>query len=168
MRFATTVAGSPPRRCRPASSLRAALPFGAGHRFLPPALRVALPAALLLALGLGAAQAGVIDPPFERHLQPLPDDQLISVLIYLEDQVPIAALDAELRAERATLAVRHERVVTSLQAKAAARRFCLLCSPGRTSGSRGSEISCLPSRITAPRFDRKAPCTPRGSGSREK
>ncbi len=76
--------------------------------------------ALVLILAAPAATAGIIDPAFDDHLDTLPADAKVSVLIYLADQVPIASLDAELRAEEATLPERHERVITDLRAVAEA------------------------------------------------
>ncbi len=73
---------------------------------------------LALSAAVSPATAGMIDPAFARHLATLPQDEQVSVIIMLADQVPIAALDAELRAARTTLPVRHERVIVDLQTKA--------------------------------------------------
>ncbi len=85
---------------------------------------------LLLVLSLVGASslagAGQIDPAYERYLSTLADDTPISVIIFLAEQAPIAALDAELRASRATLATRHELVVTTLQDVAATTQPALL------------------------------------------
>jgi hypothetical protein len=83
-------------------------------------------AALVLVLAPNLGMAGIIHPAYERHLNTLPEDTQVSVIIHLSEQVPIAALDAELRAEEATLAARHERVITSLQQTAAATQGPLL------------------------------------------
>jgi bacillopeptidase F len=78
-------------------------------------------AAMLLIPPIAAtARAGTIDPDYERYLDTLPAGQQVSVIIMLADQVPLATLDATLRSERATLAIRHERVITELQAMAEA------------------------------------------------
>jgi subtilisin family serine protease len=61
----------------------------------------------------------MIDPAYEAYLDTLPEDTAVSVMIYLADRVPLDHLDSRLKAERATLAVRHERVITSLIEKAA-------------------------------------------------
>jgi hypothetical protein len=67
-----------------------------------------------------------IDIAFERHLVIAASESLVSVIIFLTEQAPIATLDAELRAEGATLQVRHERVVTALMETAAATQGPLL------------------------------------------
>jgi subtilisin family serine protease len=79
-----------------------------------------------LALLSGAAQAGIIDPAFDRYLGTVPEDTQVSVIIYMRDQVPLAALDSQLRAQNASRAVRHEQVITSLQAKAVETQAPLL------------------------------------------
>ena len=73
---------------------------------------------LALAAAVSPAKAGIVDPAFAAHLATLPADEQVSVIIMMADQVPIATLDAELRATRATLPVRHERVMVDLQTKA--------------------------------------------------
>jgi bacillopeptidase F len=83
-----------------------------------PAVCTLLCALLLVLLLTNPAAAGAIDPDYERELTALADGKQVSVLIFLADQVPIRTLDEELRAKHAALAVRHERVITALQAMA--------------------------------------------------
>ncbi|MGD8395798.1 MAG: S8 family serine peptidase [Candidatus Eiseniibacteriota bacterium] len=83
-------------------------------------------AALLVLVTATTARAGIIDPDYERYLDTLPDDQLVSVLIHMADQVPLTDLDRQLRDARVTLQTRHYEVVTRLQAVAAASQPALL------------------------------------------
>jgi subtilisin family serine protease len=82
--------------------------------------------ALTLLVATSPAGAGVIDPAYERYLDKLSEDQQVSVIIYLSEQVPLASLDAELKTGNATRALRHERVITSLRETAAASQGPLL------------------------------------------
>jgi subtilisin family serine protease len=70
--------------------------------------------------------AGTIDPALDRHLSTLGPAENVSVLVMLADQAPIADLDQELLANRATLPVRHERVIQELRAVADATQPALL------------------------------------------
>jgi hypothetical protein len=81
---------------------------------------------VLLAAATAPGAAGTIDPAYEAHLNTLPADEMVSVLVYLADQAPVAALDARLRAERATLPARHATVVNALRDVAAATQSQLL------------------------------------------
>jgi len=84
---------------------------------------------LVLAIGLalsGPASAGQIDPAFDQYLSTLTSDTKVSVLVMLADQAPIADLDRELDTDRATLPVRHERILTELKAVADATQPALL------------------------------------------
>lgn len=79
-------------------------------------------AALLfvMAAGLvaGTAHGGVIDPGLAKYLATLPPDAPVSVIIFFAEQAPLAVLDAQLRAEAATLQHRHEQVIRTLQTTA--------------------------------------------------
>lgn len=66
----------------------------------------------------GFSAAGEIDYGLEQIMNSLEDDQQISILVYLEDQVNLKSLSNELRDQSATLAYRHETVVRALQQKA--------------------------------------------------
>ncbi|HWN81192.1 MAG TPA: S8 family serine peptidase, partial [Candidatus Udaeobacter sp.] len=72
------------------------------------------------------ANAGQIDPSFDRYLATQSADTKVSVIVMLADQAPIADLDRELETNRATLPVRHERIITELQAVADATQPALL------------------------------------------
>jgi len=98
----------------------------ASYRLHSPCVWRPLAATLFVQLLANVAVAGVIDPAYESYLTRLPDDTQASVLVFLAGQVPVRALDEELRAERATLAVRHERVITDLKAMADATQGPIL------------------------------------------
>jgi len=68
----------------------------------------------LLALSLSAF-AGEIEPNFAAYLENLSEGDFASAIIYLQDRPNIRALDQTLRVEKATMAVRHERVLTALK-----------------------------------------------------
>ena len=68
----------------------------------------------LIAFGL-TSFAGEIEPNFEAYLGTLSDDDFASAIVYLKDRPNIRALDYTLRAEKATMNVRHERVLNALQ-----------------------------------------------------
>jgi subtilisin family serine protease len=59
--------------------------------------------------------AGEIEPNFEVYLGTLSDGDFASAIVYLKDRPNLRALDQALRAERAPLSVRHERVLNALQ-----------------------------------------------------
>ncbi|UCE17674.1 MAG: S8 family serine peptidase [Gemmatimonadota bacterium] len=59
--------------------------------------------------------AGEIEPNFAAYLGTISDDDFASAIVYLTDRPNIRALDNALRAERAPLGVRHERVIHALQ-----------------------------------------------------
>jgi subtilisin family serine protease len=73
----------------------------------------------------------MIDPAHEAYLETMPEDAMVSVMIYLADRVPLDDLDASFKAERATLAARHERVISSLVEKAADTQLELLAELAR-------------------------------------
>lgn len=101
-------------------------PRSPARRAYPSILSISAMVAVLLVLWASSAQSGMIEPGYEAHLNTLPEDAKVSVMIYLADRVPLDRLDAALKAERATLAARHERVITSLRDKAAAAQPALL------------------------------------------
>jgi hypothetical protein len=81
----------------------------------------------VLALAFGvSAFAGEIEPNFSAYLETLSDDDFASAIIYLRDRPDIKALDRTLRAERATMKVRHERVLTALKQAAERSQPALL------------------------------------------
>lgn len=78
------------------------------------AVLVSLPI-FLSALGSTPALAGETDASLQEILQSTPPDQVISVLVYLEAQVDLAAVTEQMDAQHATLRERHETVVRGLQ-----------------------------------------------------
>jgi subtilisin family serine protease len=64
------------------------------------------------------ASGAVIHEGLERHMMTLGDSDPVSVMIFMRDQADIASLNAQLKQERATLAVRNTRVVQALHAAA--------------------------------------------------
>ncbi|NIO27853.1 MAG: S8 family serine peptidase [Candidatus Latescibacteria bacterium] len=70
--------------------------------------------ALIISFGLSAF-AGEIETNFAAYLETLGDNDFASAIIYLQDRPDIRALDNVLRAEKATMAVRHERVLAALK-----------------------------------------------------
>ncbi|MEE8418070.1 MAG: S8 family serine peptidase, partial [candidate division Zixibacteria bacterium] len=65
-----------------------------------------------------SALAGEIDAGLQKILELTPPEQVVSVLVYLEDQVDLAAISDELDSQNAILRQRHEFVVRALQDKA--------------------------------------------------
>ncbi|MBW7905573.1 MAG: S8 family serine peptidase [Phycisphaerae bacterium] len=66
-----------------------------------------------------AALAGDIEPNLENLLVNTPQDEHVSVLVYLRDRVDIAALDRQLSVAKADRATRNHTVITALQSRAA-------------------------------------------------
>ncbi|MCK4304211.1 MAG: S8 family serine peptidase [Candidatus Eisenbacteria sp.] len=60
------------------------------------------------------AEAAVIHQGLSRQLESLEENDLVSIILIMRDQAPIAAINEELKRERATRSVRHERVVIAL------------------------------------------------------
>lgn len=81
--------------------------------------------ALAIAFSLSAF-AGEIEPNFAAYLETLSDDDYASAIIYLQDRPNIKALDNALHVERASMAVRHERVLTALKEAAGRSQPSLL------------------------------------------
>jgi subtilisin family serine protease len=82
-----------------------------------------LAAGLLVA---GPALAGVLSPGLERQLAESPADATMRVLLALEDQADVPALDQRLRDERAGMARRHAEVLTLLRETATRSQAPLL------------------------------------------
>ncbi len=83
----------------------------------------------LLALALSITSpsfAGVIDPKFSSYLQTLPEDELVSAIVYLQDRPDIRALDQTLHLQNATMKIRHERVLNALKQAAERSQPALL------------------------------------------
>jgi bacillopeptidase F len=72
-------------------------------------------ALLLFGLTVSNAISGELQPDLEDYLQTLTDNAQTSVIIYLDEQADIPALDQELNRIKATRQVRHERVIRALQ-----------------------------------------------------
>ena len=93
-------------------------------------------------LCMSPANAGELDPNLERILMETPADDIVSVLVWLQDRVNIAAVNHDLNVRRTPLAQRHEFVVRSLQEKASATQGELdlylneLLAQGRIDGFR--------------------------------
>jgi bacillopeptidase F len=62
--------------------------------------------------------AGEIEENFKAYLETLSPDDLASAIVFLADQADIKTLDLDLKAQKATRALRHETVVKALQAAA--------------------------------------------------
>ena len=62
--------------------------------------------------------AGEIEPNFAEYLKTLAPDEFVSALVIMADQADIKSLNAVLKAERATMKVRHQRVLSALQTAA--------------------------------------------------
>ena len=62
--------------------------------------------------------AGEIEKNFGEYLKSLPSDEFVSAIVIMADQADIKTLNATLKAEKATRQVRHQRVLSALQAAA--------------------------------------------------
>ncbi len=92
----------------------------------------------LLALSLaGSAVAGHLSNGLEAYLAEKHAGEHVKVLVVLQDQVDIPAMDQELHVTRATRADRHHQVVTALQEKARATQGPLLAE---LAGRKGNGI----------------------------
>ncbi len=105
-------------------------------------LTVSVFLALVLAFGL-CSFAAEIEPNFEAYVQTLSDNDFASAIVYLRDRPDIKALDQVLHAERATMAVRHERVITALK-QAADRSQPSLLSYLSSGTQAGTVEGCTP------------------------
>jgi bacillopeptidase F len=73
--------------------------------------------------------AGEIEKNFREYLKSLSSDEFVSAIVIMADQADIKTLNANLKMEKATMKVRHQRVLSALQAAA--------------SGSQGNIVSYL-------------------------
>ena len=73
--------------------------------------------------------AGEIEKNFREYLNSLSPDEFVSAIVIMADQADIKTLNASLKLEKATMRVRHQRVLSALQAAA--------------SGSQGNIVSYL-------------------------
>jgi subtilisin family serine protease len=71
----------------------------------------------LFCSGLGL-QAGEIEKNFEDYLKTLSPDDYVSAIVYLTDQADIQSLNVELKKEKTTRQIRHQRVVSALMSSA--------------------------------------------------
>jgi subtilisin family serine protease len=71
----------------------------------------------LFCSGLGL-QAGEIEKNFEDYLKTLSSDDYVSAIVYLTDQADIQSLNVELKKEKTTRQIRHQRVVSALMSSA--------------------------------------------------
>ncbi len=69
----------------------------------------------VLLLFASTAYAGLIDQGLDAVLAQSPEDEIVSALVYMVDQVDTKAITADMDAQRATLERRHEVVVRSLR-----------------------------------------------------
>jgi subtilisin family serine protease len=84
-------------------------------------------AALVLAFVFSfSAFAGEIEPNFAAYLQTLSDNDFASAIVYLQDRPDIKSLDQALYVEQVTMAVRHEKVLTTLKEAAGRSQPALL------------------------------------------
>ena len=81
---------------------------------------VLLALAMFMAGSLGHVTAGEIDSGLEIILESTPAEQPISVLVFLKDQVDLAAITDDMNRQNVTLRRRHETVVRALQERAEA------------------------------------------------
>ena len=72
----------------------------------------------LFFLSVSSLTAGEIEKNFGEYLQALSPDEFASAIVVMADQADITALNATLKEERATMKVRHQRVLFALQAAA--------------------------------------------------
>jgi len=89
-------------------------------------MKKVLATALAIMMIAGVSIAGQLTPGLDSLIQTMKGSDEIKVLVVLKDRVDIESLNWELRADRASLPVRHETVVTALQNKAAATQGALL------------------------------------------
>ncbi len=77
--------------------------------------------AIIILVMATAATAGTIQPALQSTLDRARADEMVSVIIHLAEQAPIARLDGELRTSRASRLERHREVVLALQDAALAQ-----------------------------------------------
>ena len=81
--------------------------------------------------GVTSAIAGEIDADLRSVLESTPPEQVVSVLVYLAEQVNLSAITHEMDNQDATLRHRHEVVVRALQDKATATQGGLIARLSR-------------------------------------
>jgi len=81
---------------------------------------------IFLVLSAVPGRAGTLAPVLEDLLRDLGADEPIKVLVVLESQADIPALDRNLRASKATMPQRHQQVIASLRSVAAGSQTGLL------------------------------------------
>ena len=62
--------------------------------------------------------AGEIEKNFREYLKSLSPDELVSAIVIMADQADIKTLNASLKTQKATMRVRHQRVLSALQTAA--------------------------------------------------
>jgi bacillopeptidase F len=72
----------------------------------------------LFVLSVSTLTAGEIEKNFGEYLKTLPPDEFASAIVIMADQADIKTLNASLKEERATMKVRHQRVLSALKAAA--------------------------------------------------
>jgi subtilisin family serine protease len=87
-----------------------------------------LTALFLLMLGAQTAGAGSLSPGLERMFEDMDDLEMVKVLVVMEDRADIQTLDKSLNFQKASLAVRHQRVVSSLRETATRSQKDLIAS----------------------------------------
>jgi bacillopeptidase F len=80
-------------------------------------------ATLLLA---GTLLAGTLSPGLERFLTDRTDGEMVKIMLAMTEQADIATLDEQLHREQASLAQRHQLVVSALQQTAASSQVALI------------------------------------------
>jgi subtilisin family serine protease len=85
----------------------------------PITLIISLLCLSLQSLPCGRLIAGELRRDLADHLEILPGQEMVSVIVYLNEQADISALDLELKQEKASRQVRHERVIRALKEVAA-------------------------------------------------
>jgi bacillopeptidase F len=73
---------------------------------------------LLFLFAVNDLSAGQIEPNFAEYLKTLSPDEFVSALLIMEDQADIEAINAALKAEKASRKVRHQRVISALKESA--------------------------------------------------
>lgn len=106
-------------------------------------LVVSLSWIILLSLPTVQLIAGELRRDLADHLETLPDHEMVSVIVFLKEQADVPSLDRELKREKASRQVRHERVVRALKAVAASTQPDLIDYLD-AAGARGDVIGFTP------------------------
>jgi bacillopeptidase F len=72
----------------------------------------------LFIIFVSTLSAGEIEKNFREYLESLSPDEFVSAIVIMADQADIKALNANLKEEKATMKVRHQTVLSALQAVA--------------------------------------------------